>query len=225
MASLARLVLVVAAALLGSAPVSAQVIFTEDFSDVTVDSFLNLGVDNTSERWGSTLYGEDPVDGNSQWQFFENSYLALNNDGSGDQAILLNEAVGSVNAGVAMKIPGLSVIAGRTYSLSFDHWGDNEPGTYSFAVEVDNILLPIVTRIFAATGTGGFLRQTFDFIAPDNEVVITFTDQTLVGNSSGIIDNIAVALIPEPGTYALLLAGLGLMGFVATRRRGSLRAA
>jgi hypothetical protein len=224
MASLAKLVLVVTAALLASAPASAQVIFTEDFSAVTADPFLDLGAGNTSERWASTLYAEDPVDGANQWQFFESSYLAFNSV-TEDRAILLNEAAGSANAGVAMKTPGLAVVAGQMYSLSFDHWGDNMPGTYSFTVEVDNILLPIVTRMFAATATGSFLRQTFNFIAPDNEVVITFTDQTLAGQSSGIIDNIAVALIPEPGTYALLLAGLGLMGFVASRRRGSLRAA
>jgi len=30
----------------------------------------------------------------------------------------------------------------------------------------------------------------------------------------------APTLIPEPGTYAMMLAGLGLMGFVARRRRG-----
>jgi hypothetical protein len=29
----------------------------------------------------------------------------------------------------------------------------------------------------------------------------------------------AVAAIPEPETYALLLAGLGLLGFAARRRR------
>ncbi len=34
-----------------------------------------------------------------------------------------------------------------------------------------------------------------------------------------------VAVIPEPSTYALLLAGLGLMGFVATRRRQARRLA
>jgi len=256
--SLARVLLAAAlCAWIAAAP--AQTIFTEDFSSVTVSGFLNLGVDNTSERWSSTLYAEDPVDAGNQWQFFESSYLAYNDDtddraillneavGSataglamktpgtsvvagqtntvtGDQAILLNEAAGSVNAGVAMKTPGIPVVAGQTYTVSFDHWGDNRPGVYSFQVEVDNLLLPIVTRAFAATGTGGFLTQTFSFIAPDNEIVLTFTDITLAGESSGIIDNIAVALIPEPGTYALLLAGLGFIGFVASRRRRPLRA-
>lgn len=222
MSSLAR-VLAAAALCAWIAAAPAQTIFTEDFSSVTANPFLDLGVDNTSERWSSTLYAEDPVDGGNQWQFFENSYLARNTV-TGDQAILLNEAVGSVNAGVAMKTPGIAVVAGQTYTLSFDHWGDNRPGVYSFQVEVDNLLLPIVTRAFAATGTGGFLTQTFSFIAPDNEIVLTFTDITLAGQSSGIIDNIAVALIPEPGTYALLLAGLGFIGFVASRRRRPLRA-
>ncbi|MBI1989245.1 MAG: PEP-CTERM sorting domain-containing protein, partial [Betaproteobacteria bacterium] len=35
------------------------------------------------------------------------------------------------------------------------------------------------------------------------------------GESGGII----LAAIPEPETYAMMLAGLGLMGFVARRRR------
>lgn len=33
------------------------------------------------------------------------------------------------------------------------------------------------------------------------------------------IDNISVSAVPEPGTYAMLLAGLGMVGFAARRRR------
>jgi glycerophosphoryl diester phosphodiesterase len=40
-----------------------------------------------------------------------------------------------------------------------------------------------------------------------------FTDHPDVGVA-------AVAAIPEPGTYALMLGGLGLLGAVARRRRG-----
>jgi len=39
------------------------------------------------------------------------------------------------------------------------------------------------------------------------------------GESGGIILGAATAPIPEPETYAMMLAGLGLMGFVARRRR------
>ncbi|MER0215636.1 MAG: PEP-CTERM sorting domain-containing protein [Nitrosomonas sp.] len=34
-------------------------------------------------------------------------------------------------------------------------------------------------------------------------------------------DNIAVTAVPEPETYALLLAGLGLLGFATRYRRNS----
>lgn len=33
------------------------------------------------------------------------------------------------------------------------------------------------------------------------------------------VDNISVSAVPEPGTYAMLVAGLGLIGFVARRRK------
>ncbi len=36
----------------------------------------------------------------------------------------------------------------------------------------------------------------------------------------GSLDAVSVTAVPEPETYALLLAGLGAIGFVARRRRG-----
>ena len=33
------------------------------------------------------------------------------------------------------------------------------------------------------------------------------------------VDHLRVAAVPEPGTYAMMLAGLGAMGFIARRRR------
>ena len=40
-----------------------------------------------------------------------------------------------------------------------------------------------------------------------------------------VLCNVNVAAIPEPEIYAMLAAGLGLMGFVARRRRQQLAAA
>ncbi len=50
--------------------------------------------------------------------------------------------------------------------------------------------------------------------------VLSFAGQTTEGDSTAFIDNISVtAAVPEPETYAMLLAGLGLMGFIARRRK------
>lgn len=43
------------------------------------------------------------------------------------------------------------------------------------------------------------------------------------GNYVAYLDNIAIAPVPEPSTYALMLAGLAAVGFVARRRKGLLR--
>ena len=44
-------------------------------------------------------------------------------------------------------------------------------------------------------------------------------DTTSGGQLNTGIDNLRTAPIPEPGTYAMLLAGLGLLGFVGRRRK------
>lgn len=45
------------------------------------------------------------------------------------------------------------------------------------------------------------------------------------GNSGAVIDNVSVtAAVPEPETYALLLAGLGMLGFM-NRRKAAKKAA
>ena len=70
----------------------------------------------------------------------------------------------------------------------------------------------------------------FDSVAPGASFIagvntLTFTVTNLArngGNPTGLrvefLDS-SVTAVPEPETYALMLAGLGIIGFVARRRR------
>ena len=80
---------------------------------------------------------------------------------------------------------------------------------------------------FANTNAGnsGFINwQQFshEFTATGPTTLVTFFNGTSAGNVNEVgLDDVsltAIIAIPEPETYALLLAGLGLLGFAARRR-------
>jgi hypothetical protein len=63
----------------------------------------------------------------------------------------------------------------------------------------------------------GWMHQSFTFVATEASTALSFTSTT--GGDAGIaLDNITITPVPEPETYALMLAGLGLVGFTARRR-------
>ncbi len=54
--------------------------------------------------------------------------------------------------------------------------------------------------------------------AVDNTLNLFYFDSNTGGNRGSILATVTTA-VPEPETYAMLLAGLGLMGFIARRRK------
>lgn len=67
-------------------------------------------------------------------------------------------------------------------------------------------------------GKGGTVSTSW---APGQTLWVRWVETNNVGNDHGLaIDNLSfsVTAIPEPGTYALMLAGLAAVGFVARRR-------
>ena len=117
-----------------------------------------------------------------------------------------------------------NAVAGQT--LSFDWSFTTHETTY-----LDNAFVIIDHQLvsLATTAQPGIGSQKYSF---------TFAQSGLVTLSLGVVDTesvagvsllsfsnlqlgAATAPIPEPGTYALMLGGLGVLGFVARRRRGN----
>lgn len=71
------------------------------------------------------------------------------------------------------------------------------------------------------TGTGSsWENKSYNLFADANgEGVLKFAAAGVSDSLGGSLDNISVTAIPEPGTSAMLLAGLGILAAVARRRR------
>jgi hypothetical protein len=72
-----------------------------------------------------------------------------------------------------------------------------------------------VSQSFSFTGSW----NTFSFSSSFTDLsMVTWTESGAV-NRDFLVDNINVTAVPEPATYAMLAAGLGLLGFAARRRK------
>ena len=112
----------------------------------------------------------------------------------------------------------LSQIGGGLFSLSSITLSTLAPGYTEEGTSVT------FTGLLA---TGGSVMQSFNVA---DGAAQTFSFSPNFSNLSAVtwsneanfhqFDNITVAAVPEPETYAMLLAGLGLLGFLARRRQG-----
>jgi hypothetical protein len=81
-----------------------------------------------------------------------------------------------------------------------------------------NLFSPVIN--FTLPGVMGV--DVWQYLVPtvSNSVhTIVVTGNAIGGSTVGFTGSIAVTAVPEPTTYALLLAGLGVVGFVASRRK------
>ena len=70
-----------------------------------------------------------------------------------------------------------------------------------------------ITGSSFSSGTGNNAEsQLYTFVDPKGFTSLTF-------KTTGVAFEVAVAPVPEPETYALMLGGLGVLGMLANRRR------
>ncbi len=116
--------------------------------------------------------------------------------------------------------------AGQKYVVSF-YWAAaqqlyyNGPTTEKWDVSFGGVTQSTATFANADHGFGGWFSENFTFTANDSTQVLSFL---AVGTPDGLppfslLDGVSVAAVPEAATWAMLIAGFGLVGAAARRRR------
>lgn len=132
--------------------------------------------------------------------------------------VLLNIYPGEINS--LRGAPSGSIINGV---MNLDISGFSaEYGGHSYSMSPDNNL---VTSILMIDKDRYYYTADWSHIIRDGEVfrlstgdpVNMFSDWLIVGHLEGVA---TLAPVPEPETYAMMLAGLGLIGLLTTGRRG-----
>ena len=175
-----------------------------------------LGTTDTPTGWTNVGHSDGVI---SYTQFstpaYEGSHF-YDLGGFGDSS-------GPVGDGIEQTV---STNAGDAYTLTFGLSSEDVRDTATLQVQIGNSFTD-----FPLTSTGtflgkGFVTKTLDYHATGTSTTIRFieTVNNAGGNNDPLIDGVifttgSVGNVAEPETYAMMLAGLGLMGFMARRRK------
>ncbi len=151
-------------------------------------------------------YSEDGFNLSTNFGFFgsvhANSFLYAGSAGLANTALAttsLTRAGGGVFSLNSIELADLVSLGSSAYNVTFlGHLQGGGTVSETFSVSTANIFSP-----HTFTGFNNLLSVTW-------KEGLTKVHQ---------FDNINVTAVPEPGTYAMLLAGLGLLGFMGRRKR------
>lgn len=143
----------------------------------------------------------------------------------GNSVDLIKGAYGAIN-GTSVDMLGtpgpgalsqsFNAVAGGSYLLTFD-LSRNPNASGATAIDV---LFGNVNQSFTSSVNGVVDHFSLLYTAASSgPAALSFSSFGGDGYSGAVLDNVSVtAAVPEPETYAMLLAGLGLVGFLKRRR-------
>lgn len=125
----------------------------------------------------------------------------------------------TTGAGVAQSQVGASIYGGYYTGSSFT--SQSYEGSFSESAQV-NSTGQASDGVFTVNAAAGSASNYFSAVGLNTQIGIA-AQQSTKGRTDAILTavsyNFAVAAVPEPETYAMMIAGLGLVGFAARRRK------
>ena len=222
---------------------SGDILSGDGFANLSNDSGFVTGwtvgnhADIAAQAWYIPNGQADTVPGSGPWY----SGWALHGPATGSSnglgpspdggALVEIDGGGDYRASLDQKLIGLTV--GRTYNVKF-YWGGGQQSccggttTEQLQVSFGNSTQSTAVWNNPQAGFSGWFSESFAFVADGASQTLSFL---AIGTPYGqppvvLLDGVSVeAAVPEPATWAMLIAGFGLVGAAARRRRAAVFAA
>jgi hypothetical protein len=209
----------VLAAVIAASAASAEVVATQSFqSPAQPASSIRYGPDEDAYNTnvvgpvvmsGVAFNGFSGISTNTASGFSTGGYW--NNTPDGDQFAFLQTYQGG-GASLDWSVSGLTV--GKLYTLSFLDAAGISPGGEPFSISA-----PGGATVDFSPSSSTWQTQTYSFRPTSTSETIAFADTLLSSNQITGLDAFSLSTVPEPATWAMMLAGFFGLGASLRRRR------